>query len=364
MSKKKIYVVIGTRAQLIKMAPIMVLMQKENIDYEFIYTAQHKETISEILSDFNVKMPDRILYSKSEAKTITKFLGWIGSMLFQSLSPKKIFPEKGIVLTHGDTATCIWAAIVGKLAGCIVCHVESGLRSFNIFQPFPEELTRLITFRFSDVYFCPNSWAVNNLKKYNGDKVNLEINTLYDSVKEALTSNESVDYPNEKYAVVSIHRLENIFTKKFEQTIIPLLENVAEKGFVLVFVLHPATLSVLKRNEGKLYKRLESNKRIVLKDRYSYFKFIKLLNGSQFVISDGGSNQEELSYLGKPTLLFRNVTERIEGLKENIVISNFDEHKIMNFVENYKNFQRPIKEISISPSEKIITYLKCHFLAD
>ena len=83
MNKKKIYVVVGTRAQLIKMAPLMALMQTEGMDYEFIYTAQHRETISQILSDFHVKQPDRTLYSKSEAKTITKFLGWFGSMLLK-----------------------------------------------------------------------------------------------------------------------------------------------------------------------------------------------------------------------------------------------------------------------------------------
>jgi len=82
--KRKIYVVIGTRAQLIKMAPLMSLLEKQNIEYEFIYTAQHRETISKILQDFHVKNPDRIIYSKSEANTITKFLGWGSSMFFKS----------------------------------------------------------------------------------------------------------------------------------------------------------------------------------------------------------------------------------------------------------------------------------------
>jgi len=358
MLERKIYVVIGTRAQLIKMAPLMSLLQKQTIPYEFIYTAQHRETISRILQDFHVKNPDRTIYNKSEANTLTKFLGWGGSMFIKILNPKKIFPEKGIILTHGDTVTTAWAAVVGKLAGCKVFHVESGIRSFKIFNPFPEELMRLITFRFSDVYFCPNNWAVNNLRKYKGKKIDLGINPVYDSVKIAINSNVKVELPQEKFVVVSIHRFENIFTKKLEKTIIPLLEKIADFGFILVFVLHPSTRNVLLKNNAKLYKRLESNKKIILKERYPYFEFLQLLNASEFVITDGGSNQEELSYMGKPTLLFRDVTERIEGLDKNTVISHFDPKIIMEFVENYQKKQSSFKNVETSPSQIIVDYLK------
>jgi len=357
-SEKKIYVVIGTRAQLIKMAPLMSLMQKQGVDYEFIYTAEHKETMDRILKDFGVKDPDLTLYAKSEANTRTSFFRWALEMFFKALRPKKIFPEKGLVLTHGDTPTTPWAAVAGKLAGCKVAHVESGLRSFNIFNPFPEEINRLITIYFSDVYFCPNEWALNNLKKHKGEKINLGLNTLYDSLKIAINSNVKVTSPKEKFIVVSIHRYENIFTKTLEKKIIPLLEKIAEKGFILIFVLHPITRNVLKKDNMRLYIRLENNKRIQLKERYSYFEFIKLVSNSEFVITDGGSNQEELSYLGKPTLLFRKVTERIEGLGQNVVISNFDWKKIENFVENYKEKHTQFLNAKISPCQIIVNYLK------
>jgi len=358
MAKTKIYAVIGTRAQLIKMAPLMSLMQKEGIEYDFIYTAQHRETIDQILQDFHVKEPDNTLYTKSEANTLTKFLGWWGYMTLAALTPKKIFPEKGIVLTHGDTVTTAWAAVVGKLAGCKVAHVESGVRSFKVFKPFPEELMRLITFRFSDIYFCPNELAVNNLKKYKGDKINLSINTVYDSVKIAINSNVDIELPKEKYVVVSIHRFENIFTNKLEHTIIPLLEKVADFGFILIFVLHPSTRNVLKKNDMKLYKRLDNNKRIFLKERYSYFEFVKLLNKSEFVISDGGSNQQELSYMGKPLLLFRDVTESIEGLNENVILSYFDVKIVMDFIKNYQKRKKEFIKAEVSPSQIILDYLK------
>lgn len=359
-SSQKLYVVIGTRAQMIKMAPLMVLMQKENIEYEFVYTAQHRETIQRVIKDFGVKQPDRVLYSRGEANTIYKFMGWWGSMFLKIFIPRKVFPIKGLILTHGDTATCSWTAFVGKLAGCRVAHVESGLRSFNILAPFPEELMRLISFRFSDIYFCPNKWAMNNLKKYKGEKVNLGINPLYDSIMAVVKSKKTIhtDKPKGKYIVVSIHRYENIFKSRFENTIIPLLEEIALQGLTLVFVLHPTTREVLKKKKGRLYKRLQDNPKILLKKRYPFFEFITLLSQSEFVITDGGSNQEELSYLGVPTLLFRELTERIEGLGKNVIISQFDRKKIFHFINNYKLYKRPLKKQLISPAKKIVYWLK------
>jgi len=357
-TKTKFYVVIGTRAQLVKMAPLMALMQKEGLEYEFVYTAQHRETIYQILQNFKVKEPDRTLYLKSEANTITKFLGWGCAMLLKAFNPTKVFPEKGIVLTHGDTVTTAWAAIVAKLAGCKVFYVEAGLRTHRILHPFPEELMRVITSRFSDVYFCQDELAIKNLKKFKGEKINTGSNTVYDSVVHAINSDVAVEIPNEPYVVVSIHRFQTIYTRKLEDIVIPLLEEVAQKGFTLLFVLHPSTREVLKRNNLKLYKRLDNNKKIILKERYPYFEFLKLLNKSEFVITDGGSNQEELSYLGKPTLLFTTRTSRIEGLGENAILSNFDPKITMEFVENYKKYQKPFKSFTISPCKVIVNNMQ------
>jgi len=357
-TKTKFYVVIGTRAQLVKMAPLMALMQKECLDYEFIYTAQHRETINQTLQNFKVKQPDRTIYLKSEANTLTKFLGWGCAMFLKAFNPKKVFPEKGIVLTHGDTVTTAWSAIVAKLAGCKVAYVEAGLRTHRILHPFPEELMRVITSYFSDFYFCQDKFAMKNLKKFKGEKINIGANTVYDSVVHALNSDAEVEIPNEPYVMVSIHRFQTIYTRKLENIVIPLLEQVAQKGFTLLFVLHPSTREVLKRNNMKLYKRLQNNKKIILKERYPYFEFLKLLNKSEFVITDGGSNQEEVSYLGIPTLLFKTETSRIEGMGENAIMSYFDPEITMKFAENYKKYQKPFKSFAISPCKVIVNYLK------
>ena len=332
----------------------MKMLEDNHIEYQFIYTSQHKETIDQIRELFNIKEPDLILFNKDEAKTVLKFLGWMGRMSLYLFTPKKVFSKKGIVLAHGDTATALWSAICGRLAGCKVGHIESGLRSFNIFQPFPEELIRLITFRFSDIYFCPNEWALNNLRKYKGKKVNTKGNTLIDSVKLALKTPTGFVKPDEKYVVVSIHRYENIYSNKLEKIIIPYILEVS-KIFKVLFVLHPSTREVIEKNQN--IKNLLKNPSIELKPRYDYFDFVKLLEGSEFVITDGGSNQEELSYLGKPTILMRSATERVEGLEKNIVVSGYEQKTLNDFIKNYKTYTFAIVELKNSPSEIILKYL-------
>ncbi|MBN2016438.1 UDP-N-acetylglucosamine 2-epimerase [Candidatus Dojkabacteria bacterium] len=355
---KKIYVVIGTRAQFIKVAPMLRMMLDQNMKYELIFTAQHQETIDEILKVYRLPKPDKVLYKYTEANTRFRFARWFLNIFFKVIfQSKKYLPEKGYVLTHGDTFTAWLAALMGKLAGCKVCHLESGLRSYNIFKPFPEEISRLITFTLSDVYFCPNAWAVNNLKKFKGEKINMKENPMYDGVVYAIKNPSKKTFPfqKKKYAIVSIHRYENIFSSRFTEEILPQLKEIS-RSIHLVFTLHPTTRERLK--SLNLYKKLEKDKNIELHERFDFLDWIRVCNESEFVITDGGSNQEELSYLGVPTILFRTETERKEGLGENIVLSELKPGIINNFVENYKKYKRPFKTTKISPSQTVINYLK------
>lgn len=356
-NKPIIYIILGTRAQFIKMAPVMYEMKKKNLPYTLIYTAQHRENVQEILDIYGLRKPDLNIYDGEESNTMSKGFKWLFDMLFKAIfKAKRYLPEKGIVLTHGDTFTAWLAALMGKRAGCKVGHVESGLRSFNIFSPFPEEISRLITFRFSDIYFCADEWAANNLKKYKGEKINIGANTMLDGVKFAVDSKKKTEFSFQKepYVLVSIHRYENIFKERFTEVIIPYLKEISKKH-KLVITLHPTTRERLK--ELNLYDELSKEKNIVLHKRFDFIDWINVCNGADFIISDGGSNQEELSYLGVPTLLFRDHTERKEGLGENIVLSMFDKGIIDEFVSNFKNYRREPLFREEHPSERIVDYL-------
>ena len=355
-----IHIVLGTKAQLVKVAPVMAEMQLRKIPYNFIFTGQHKETIDDLLHVFNLPKPDYIMYDGKDIVSVLKMFFWSIHIFWVTIWKRKaIFKgdKKGIVLVHGDTFSAWIGAVMGRLAGLEVGHVESGLRSFNIFKPFPEELSRLITFAFSNVYFCPGTWTINNLKKYKGVKINTQYNTLLDSLHYAVKNQRAikVPIPKQKYCVVTIHRFENIFKRSTFRKILDYIIEIS-KDIKVLFILHPPT--VKKLNDFEYYNELKNNRNIELRPRYDYFQFIKLLHNSEFLISDGGSNQEECFYMGKPCILFREVTERKEGVGKNVVISKFDRETIFNFVKNYKNYKiKPLK-VKVSPTDKIIKYVK------
>ncbi len=358
-----IHFVIGTRAQLFKMAPIMLECEKRGLDWRWVYTAQHKETMSETLETFGLPPADyTVVKWDTEAKTMGKLSAWFFKMLFALPSSKMILAgntgKKHIVLTHGDTLTTWIAALMGRLTRTKVMHIESGLRSFNIRKPFPEEINRLITFRLSNYYACPGEWAMNNLTKYKGKKFNTFENTQVDTIRFGLEHAEKADLklPKSKYVVASLHRYENIFDKDRFNIIVDRLELIATT-LPIYMVQHPATKEQLEKLPD-IKKRITGNKNIHLLPRLEYLPFVKLIKHSEFVITDGGGNQEELYHIGKPTLLFRNETERQEGLGKTAVISKLDPEVIADFVDNYKKYQHKPTNIKNSPSKIIVDVLE------
>ena len=159
----------------------------------------------------------------------------------------------------------------------------------------------------------------------------------------------------ERFGIVSLHRFETL-CKKEKLTGITQEIHKASKKIKLYFILHPPTRVSLKNNG--LYESLESEPGCVLLPRQNFFKFHNLLTKAEFIITDGGSNQEECYYLGTPCLLLRSETERLEGVGENVVISNFNPTIIEDFVLNYNSYRRqPISDI-FSPSRFIVDQLK------
>lgn len=353
-----IHVVVGTKAQLIKIAPVMAALQRQGVDYNFIFTGQHRETIADLRQNFGIKEPDVVLYHGKDITSIIQMLFWMSRILLTAVFHRQwIFRKQGkkdIVLVHGDTFSTLLGALMGKMAGKKIGHVESGLRSFKLFHPFPEEITRLLTFYLSDYYFCPGDWAMQNLAKYRGHKINTGANTLLDALglaKDRLNVC-SVKMPEKPFALVSLHRFENIFKQKTFKILIEYLQEISQ-GMKLLFIMHPPTAAKLEK--FGFHKKMVAAANIELRPRYDYFNFIQLLIGSEFLITDGGSNQEEASYLGKPTLLFRSATERKEGIGANVVVSNYDRKIINEFVANYKQYATLPVRPEKSPTEIIIS---------
>lgn len=356
-----IHIVIGTKAQLIKMAPILKTLSIQNIPYNYIFTGQHRSTIDQIHENFGIKRPDQVLYEGRDITSVAQMLVWAVRLSIQSIvKRKRLFKgdRKGIVLVHGDTFSTLIGAIMAKFARLKVGHVESGLRSFNIFHPFPEELTRLFTFQLADIMYCPNKWAIGNVEKYHAEKINTGLNTLSDSLRFALPCINEIsldNIPDKEFSIVTLHRFENIHNRKSLTRIVDIVQRIGKKR-LLIFILHKPTHN--KLIEFGLYKKLEADDNIILHPRMDYFKFIKLITLSEFVVSDGGSNQEECYFLGKPILLLRKTTERNDGLGENCLLSQYDDNKVDEFVNNVKSYVRQPIQPKHLPSDIIVDSCK------
>lgn len=357
-----IHFLLGTRAQLIKMAPLMYECSVRQIPYNFIFLAQHKNTIYEMIDAFEIKKPDHIINDIGIDITKSKqmFIWSLKSLIQLTNKKNKIFlnDKKGIVLLHGDAPPVLLGGLGAKYMKLKIALVESGLRSFDFFNPFPEELTRFITWKLGliDYHFCFDDISERNLKKFKGKVFNVGMNTMYDAQQLALKKRNKFEtkIPSKKYAIVTIHRYENIYKKERIERIVNILEYTC-KQIHLFFILHPPTKVALKN--FNLYNRLDKNKSIELSPRYPFFEFNNILYQSEFIFTDGGSNQEEAYYMGKPCLLLRYKTERKEGLNYNVVLSEFKDDIIYDFVKNYNKFKSYEYKIQNSPSRSIINHI-------
>ena len=336
-----IHIVLGTKAQLVKMAPVMVRLRERGTPYRFVHTGQHQLTMDEMLSEFGLPLPDVVLHRGRDVVSLPQMALFACRLLARGLFARRaIFGDdrRGFVLIHGDTLSTLVGALLGRVAGMRVGHVESGLRSGDWFHPFTEEITRLLVARLSHVLYCPGAWAIDNVAHLPREKVDTGANTLADTLALAASHVRRSDHvPDEAFAVVSLHRYENVFDGTRLARLVSLVEDIAEERRLL-FILHPPTERRLRRTG--LHARLAANPRIELRPRYTYFDFVALLMRADFVVTDGGSIQEESSYLGIPCLLLRKTTERVEGLGANVVVSRYDENVIRSFARDASSYRR------------------------
>ena len=332
-----IVVLIGTRAQMIKMAPVLLALERQSTPYRLVLSGQHQATMPELMHEFGIATAPIRLYDGREITGIVQMGLWWLRLLWRGLVTERAAfqcPPRGrhCVVIHGDTFSTLLGAVLGRLRTLDVVHIEAGLSSGRWCEPFPEELTRRLVFRLSDLAFCPGAWATRNMRPFRARSIDTGANTIVDAVYEA-TQRPAIGSPPpaEAYAVVSLHRFENIFKAARFSFIVAELERMAQ-SVSLVFVLHPATQK--QAEKFGLLERLARNPRIRLSPRMTYVPFVQLLVQARFVVSDGGSNQEELACLGIPTLLMRDTTERQDGIGDTAVLSHYDSAVIERFVRD------------------------------
>lgn len=315
MNNIKVLTIFGTRPEAIKMAPLVKELEKrDGIDSVVCVTAQHREMLDQVLEIFNIK-PDYDLDIMKERQSLsgitTRILQGIEKVLFE------VKPD--IVLVHGDTSTTFAGSLAAFYNKIKVGHVEAGLRTFNKYFPYPEEMNRKLTGAIADLHFSPTSTSKNNLlnEGVNSEAIFITGNTVIDAMESTVekdyvfenTELRKLDFNNKKVIMVTAHRRENWGEPL--NNICNALKNIAEK-YEDVEIVYPVHLNpVVKETADKV---LGGQERVHLLPPLDIKETHNLMNRSYMVLTDSGGLQEEAPHLGKPVLVLRDVTERPEAV--------------------------------------------------
>ena len=395
---KKILIVFGTRPEAIKMAPIINQLRMYNgewriennnsqFDVKVCVTAQHRQMLDQVLELFEIK-PDYDLNIMQEAQDLYD----ITTNVLQGM--KKVLEDfiPDIVLVHGDTTTTSVASLAAFYKKIKVGHIEAGLRTYDIYSPYPEEANRQITGVLANYHFAPTKDAKQNLLKENKKERNITVtgNTVIDalfltlnkikkdkklkekiesSILNSQFSSERSDNStgtrtilNSQFILVTAHRREN-FGKGF-LNICEALKEIALKH-PKVDIIYPVHLN--PNVQEPVFKLLSNINNIFLIEPLQYEEFVYLMSKAYFIITDSGGIQEEAPSLGKPVLVLRDTTERPEALKAGTVkLVGTDRNRIIKEATILLNDKKEYEKMSKAhnpygdgkASEKIIKFLR------
>jgi len=311
--RRRITCVIGTRPEAIKMAPVIRRLQRERwCECTVLCTAQHRELLDQVLQLFRI-VPDADFGVMRPNQTLAGLTSRLIEHFDQTLS--RVRPDA--VLAQGDTTTSMAAALCSFYHQVPFGHVEAGLRTGNLYAPFPEEMNRVVTSRIARWHFAPTQEARGNLLEegIGAENVHVTGNTVIDALLQvALQCNESPATPGLRLVLVTAHRREN-FGPPFE-TVCRAILHLAERRRDIQFLypVHP------NPNVKKVaHEILGSHPRIQLCEPLDYLAFVAAMKQAHFILTDSGGVQEEAPALAKPVLVLRDETERPEAVAAGVV---------------------------------------------
>ncbi|MFA4740513.1 non-hydrolyzing UDP-N-acetylglucosamine 2-epimerase [Vibrio vulnificus] len=320
MSKKKVLTVFGTRPEAIKMAPLVhALALDERFEAKCCVTAQHRERLDQVLELFEIT-PDYDLNLMKAGQTLNE----VTARILLELKPVLQEFKPDVVLVHGDTATTFAASLAAYYEQIAVGHVEAGLRTGNIYSPWPEEANRKLTGALTKYHFAPTETSQQNLLQENYSEENIFVtgNTVIDAllmVKEKIEQDADLkatlaaQFPyldeNKKLILVTGHRRES-FGGGFERICEALAQTA--KQHPEVQILYPMHLNPNVREP--VNRILGSVENVLLIEPQQYLPFIYLMDRAHIILTDSGGIQEEAPSLGKPVLVMRDTTERPEAV--------------------------------------------------
>lgn len=319
MTRLKVMSVFGTRPEAIKMAPLVLeLKRRPELESIVCVTAQHREMLDSVLREFDIR-PEHDLNIMQSGQSLAD----ITSRVLRGMGPVYEQEKPGLVLVHGDTTTTFAAALAAFYAHIPVGHVEAGLRTFDRWSPWPEEMNRRMTGQLASFHFAPTQRNAENLRRENVEgSVWVTGNTVIDALRytasgEGFSRPElgDIDYVNHRVVTLTCHRRENY--GKPMRNIFEAVRNTAKRFPDVIFV-YPVHLShVVRQAAGELLSGLPNVKLIEPLDAVDMHR---LMAKSYMVMTDSGGLQEEAPALGKPVLVLRRETERPEAVEAGTVV--------------------------------------------
>ena len=349
MSKIRVMTVFGTRPEAIKMSPLVQRLKKDDRFEEVtVVTAQHREMLDQVLNIFKIK-PEYDFNIMKKNQTLESVTAKV--LIDMTKVLKEVKPD--IVLVHGDTTTSFAAGLASFYLQCPLGHVEAGLRTWNKYSPFPEEMNRQMTDDLTDLYFAPTAVSKQNLLKenHNSDNIFITGNTAIDALEETVQGNyhhEVLDLikPGSKIILVTMHRREN--QGEPMRRVFKVMKQVVDNHDD-VEIIYPVHLSPSVQKVA--HEILGNDSRIHLIAPLDVVDFHNLAKLSYFIMTDSGGVQEEAPALNKPVLVLRDTTERPEGVKagtlklvgtqvdnvRNAMLELLDNKKVYEQMANAKN---------------------------
>ena len=308
----KVMSVFGTRPEAIKMAPVVKELEKRNnMESVVCVTAQHRQMLDQVLEAFRIR-PDYDLNIMKHGQTLSD----ITTAALQGMEGVIRETKPDIVLVHGDTTTAFAAALAAFYQQVPIGHVEAGLRTYDKYSPFPEEMNRQMVDRMADLFFAPTEMSRKNLLQENipGEKIWVTGNTAIDALETTVRIgyfHPEIDWvkEGERLILLTSHRRENLGEPM--ENIFRAVRRVAE-NYPTVKVIYPIHMNpIVRRIAGEI---LSGCDRIRLIEPLEVFDFHNFIDRADLVLTDSGGIQEEAPSLGKPVLVLRDTTERPEGV--------------------------------------------------
>ena len=367
---KKIMLVFGTRPEAIKMAPLVKAIEKDNeLECVVAVTAQHREMLDQVLELFKIT-PQYDLNLMKANQTLSD----ITSGVLKGIEKVVLKEKPDMVLVHGDTSTTFAGALAAFYAQVPVGHVEAGLRSGNIYSPFPEEMNRRLTGVLSSVDFAPTMTAKSNLLREGVDegKIFVTGNTVIDALLSIVDDNYQLESDladflakNKQTVLITAHRRENQGQPMVHifQAVRRLHEELPEVGFVFPVHKNP-------RVRALAHEALDGLERVKMIEPLDYEPFANLMNRVDLIMTDSGGLQEEAPALGKPVLVLRENTERPEAVEAGTVaLVGTDNEKIFTTAKTLLTDQKAYEamEKAVNPygdgkaCQRIIQAIKYYF---